>query len=68
MACQQADAGNVNNIELIERDGHMDICHGGDFRQCSSGETLKPFDEIAEILKEKASGFDDIANCPTFNF
>jgi len=66
-ACHQADAGNVNNIELIERDGHMDICHGGDFRQCSSGETLKPFDEIADYLRS-VSGRDDINICPTFNF
>ena len=58
---------SVNNIELIERDGHMDICHGGDFRQCSSGETLKPFDEIADYLRGKV-GFDKIAECPTFNF
>ena len=54
-------------LELIERADHL-FCHGGDFRQCSTGETLKPFDEIAQQLKQDAGGFDDIANCPTFNF
>ena len=41
--------------------------HGGDYRQCSKGDTLKSFDEIADELKRKA-GFEDIANCPIFNF
>ncbi|XOB99510.1 carboxypeptidase regulatory-like domain-containing protein [Deinococcota bacterium DY0809b] len=66
-ACHQADAGNVNNIELIERADHA-FCHGGDYRQCSSGETLKSFDEIADILKGYANGVDRIADCPTFNY
>gem|GEM_PF-4745311 len=65
-ACHQADAGNVNNIELIERADHA-FCHGGDYRQCSSGETLKSFDEIADDLKREA-GFDRLADCPTFNY
>ncbi|WP_456445679.1 hypothetical protein, partial [Oceanithermus sp.] len=41
------NADNVNNIELIKRADHA-FCHGGDYRQCSSGETLKSFDEIAD--------------------
>ena len=65
-ACHEAEAGNVNNIELIRSADHL-FCHGGDYRQCSKGDTLKSFDEIADELKRKA-GFDDIANCPTFNF
>ena len=44
------------------------FCHGHDYRQCSKGDTLKSFDEIAQQLKQEAGGFDDIANCPIFNF
>jgi len=66
-ACFEAEAGNANNIELIKRGDHQ-YCHGGDYRQCSKGDTLKSFDEIADQLKQEADGFDDIANCPTFPY
>ncbi len=65
-ACHEAEAGNVNNIELIKREDHL-FCHGGDYRQCSKGDTLKSFDEIADYLRNEV-GFDKIAECPTFNF
>ncbi len=65
-ACFEAEAGNANNIELIKREDHQ-YRHGGDYRQCSKGDTLKSFDEIAKDLKKKV-GSDDIANCPTFPY